>query len=72
MNETLREQITQYDALVQTYHALDEQIDTLLEAHEGHSDNMSDASMAKYRELARERDTVFNQMWTLEQILFTD
>lgn len=72
MNKSLREQITQYDELVRAYHALDERIDTLLDAHDGHSDNMSDASMARYRELARERDTVFNQMRTLEQVLFAD
>ncbi|MGJ3238205.1 MAG: hypothetical protein ACFE0Q_05815 [Anaerolineae bacterium] len=71
MNDMLQ-QITRYNELVQAYEALDEQIDALLHAHHGHSENMSDASRTQYRELARQRDDLFNQMRTMEQTLFAD
>jgi len=72
MSDDMRQQITQYDQLVQKYHALDEQIDNLLHAHQGHSENLSDSSRQKYRQLARERDDIFNQMRTMEQELFSE
>lgn len=72
MSNNMLQQVTQYNELVQVYHALDEKIDNLLHAHQGHSENLTDESREKYRELARERDDIFNQMRTMEQTLFTD
>ena len=72
MSDNMLQQVTQYNELVQQYHALDEQIDDLIHAHQGHSENMSDESREAYRQLARERDDVFNQMRTMEQTLFAE
>lgn len=72
MSEDMRRQVTDYNELVQQYHALDEQIDNLIHAHDGHSENMTEQSREQYRQLARERDNLFNQMRTIEQDLFVD
>lgn len=72
MTNDMLQQVTEYDELVKRYHALDEQIDKLLNEHQGHSENMSDSAMAHYRALARDRDDVFNAMRAMEQQLFTD
>lgn len=72
MSDNMLQQVTRYNELVQEYHALDEKIDTLIDAHQGHSENMSDESRETYRQLARERDDVFNQMRTMEQTLFNE
>lgn len=72
MSQDLQHQAAQYNALVQQYHALDERIDELLEAHEGHSDNMTDAARAQYRTMAHQRDELLNAMWALELELFPD
>ena len=52
--------------------AIDEQIDDLIHAHQGHSENMSDESRETYRQLARQRDDILNQMRTMEQTLFNE
>ncbi|GAB5489996.1 MAG: hypothetical protein Phog2KO_02110 [Phototrophicaceae bacterium] len=72
MSNDMREQVTHYNELVQQYHALDEQIDDLIHAHDGHSENMTDESRQQYRQLARERDDLFSQMRTIERDLFSD
>ena len=72
MSDNMLQEVTRYNELVQQYHALDEQIDNLIHAHQGHSENMTDESRATYRQLARQRDDVFNQMRTMEQSLFTE
>ena len=72
MTNDMLQQVTRYNELVQRYHDLDEKIDTLLEAHQGHSENMSDASRDEYRQLARQRDDIQNEMRTMEQTLFTE
>ncbi|MEO1286580.1 MAG: hypothetical protein AAFV93_02340 [Chloroflexota bacterium] len=72
MSNNMLEQVTRYNDLVQQYHDLDEQIDTLLEVHHGHSENMTDSTRQTYRNLARQRDDIQNQMREMEQILFTE
>jgi hypothetical protein len=72
MTNDMLQLVEKYNQLVQQYHALDEQIDTLLHDHQGHSENMSDAAMQQYRTLARERDDIFNAMRAMEQDLFTE
>ncbi len=72
MSDNMLQEVTHYNELVQQYHALDEQIDDLIHAHQGHSENMSDESRETYRQLARERDDIFNQMRTMEQTLFAE
>ncbi|MEM9952519.1 MAG: hypothetical protein AAF846_13005 [Chloroflexota bacterium] len=72
MTNNMLEQVTRYNDLVQQYHDLDEQIDTLLEVHHGHSENMTDSIRQTYRNLARQRDDIQNQMREMEQILFAE
>ena len=54
------------------YEALDEEIDQLLTAHGGGTEHMTEADQARYRELARKRDDVLNEMRILEQELHLD
>lgn len=72
MSKDIRQQVIVYNELVQQYHALDEQIDDLIHAHDGHSENMTEQSREQYRQLARKRDDLFSQMRTIEQELFAD
>lgn len=68
----IQQQVEQYNALVDQYHALDSEIDTLLTDHHGYTENMTSDDMARYRKLARERDDLFNAMRVLGQNLFVD
>ena len=61
-----------YNHLVQEYKTLDKQIDQLLTEHQGHTENMSHEAMQQYRNLARERDDLFNAMRAMEHDLFSD
>lgn len=72
MTNDIQQQVTQYNELVNQYHELDEEIDTLLTSYHGHTENMPPEAISQYRELARERDDVFNAMRTMEQQLFSD
>lgn len=72
MSDDMREQVARYDDLVAKYHELDELIDTLIHEAAGHSENMSEESRERYRQLARQRDEVLNQMREMEQELFSD
>ncbi|NDJ59821.1 MAG: hypothetical protein GYB67_01780 [Chloroflexi bacterium] len=62
-------QVQNYRNVVLRYEALDEQIDRLLMAHNGNSDQLSAAERAEYRQLARQRDELFNEMRFMEQVL---
>ncbi len=59
-------QAQQYQKLVLAYEALDQKIDALMESVGGHSENMSPADLATYRQLAQERDELYNQMKEIE------
>jgi predicted nucleic acid-binding Zn-ribbon protein len=63
------DRVQAYQKIVLEYEALDEQIDTLLAKHDGATEKMSAATLAQYRDLARRRDDVYNQMKALEQQL---
>jgi len=64
--------VQQYRKLVLVYEALDEEIGQLILASGGHTDQMSPETMARYRNLARRRDDVENDMRSLEQELQID
>jgi hypothetical protein len=64
--------VQQYRKLVLIYEALDEEIDQLIMANGGFSEKMSPETMARYRDLAKRRDEVQNDMRTLEQELQID
>jgi|FLYN01.1.fsa_nt_gi hypothetical protein len=65
-------QVQKYRKMVLLYEALDEEIDELIMANGGGTENMSEADLARYRELARKRDEVLNEMRILEQELHLD
>jgi hypothetical protein len=62
----------EYQKSVLAYEALDEQIDSLLQARGGASENLSDEDYAHYRELADLRDLAYNRMKTLERGLLDE
>lgn len=64
--------VQQYQALVAHYEALDEEIDALLMAHGGHTEDMPYIDLARYRRLARERDDLESEIRDLEQQLNLD
>jgi len=72
MSDEMRQRVAEYQRLVERYQQLDEEIDALLTAHQGHTENMSDEAMVQYRALARQRDDVFNAMRAMEQTLFNE
>jgi hypothetical protein len=61
-----------YRKLVLLYEALDSEIDALIMAHGGSSEQMTDADRARYRDLAKKRDEVQNEMRLLEHELDLD
>ena len=64
--------VQNYRKLVLLYEALDSEIDTLIMAHGGSSEQMTDDDRARYRDLAAKRDEVQNEMRLLEQELDLD
>lgn len=64
--------VQRYRELVGDYESLDTRIDDLIMRHDGGTESMSEADFAAYRELARRRTEVQNQMRILEQQLEID
>lgn len=64
--------VQQYQVLVLRYEELDTQIDDLIMANDGSMENMSDAELQQYRQLAQQRSEVRNDMRILEQQLSID
>lgn len=64
--------VQRYQQIVLQYEALDEQIDALIMEYGGGSENMPPDAYARYRDLARQRDELFNEMRELEQLLDID
>jgi hypothetical protein len=69
--EMLR-RVQEYRKLVLIYEALDSQIDALIMAHGGASEKMPEDVRARYKELARKRDDIQNEMRLLEQQLLDE
>ncbi len=61
--------VQRYQKLVEAYEALDSQIDELVSESRGRAAQMSDADLNHYRELARKRSELLNDMRLLEQQL---
>jgi hypothetical protein len=59
-----------YRNTVLMYEQAHAQISKMVDANRG--DNMSEADLAHYRELARHRDELFNEMMLMEQQLSED
>ena len=61
--------VRRYRQLVEAYEALDGEIDELLTGARGKTERMSAADLRQYRELARKRTELLNDMRQLEQAL---
>jgi len=61
--------VQQYQVLVEAYEALDRRIDEFVSAIRVPRDEMSAADLRRYRELARQRAELLNDMRLLEQQL---
>jgi hypothetical protein len=65
----VRAAIVYYQQVVHSYEALDERIDALLASYGGNVDQMSDTDKQHYREMARQRDELQNELRILEHDL---
>jgi hypothetical protein len=61
-----REQAQTYRSLVLRYEEIGNQIQALIDKHNGHSENMSPEDMGVYRQLAEQRDELYNQIKDIE------
>lgn len=61
--------IQEYRKIVLLYEALDREIDDLIMAHGGFPEKMPPEALTRYRELARRRDDLQNEMRSIEQEL---
>lgn len=64
-----RAKVEAYRRIVLEYEALDEAIDRLIMEYGGQADKMPSEALERYRNLARQRDDVQNEMRVLEQQL---
>lgn len=64
-----RQQVEEYRQLVLRYEALDEEIDDFLASQGGKLDEMTEADLDHYRQMARQRDDLLNDMRALEHQL---
>jgi hypothetical protein len=63
------DRVQAYQKIVLDYEALDEEIDAFLAKHGGATERMSEEDLKRYRDLARRRDVIYNEMKALEQQL---
>ena len=68
----LLQQVQHYRKVVLMYEALDKEIDTLIMAYGGASENMPPEEHERYRDMARQRDELLNEMRTIEQQLLDE
>ena len=71
-DDDLLSKVQDYRRIVLAYEDLNRQISELLTANAGSTDKMSSADRERYRQLARQRDEVQNEMRWLEQQLLDD
>jgi hypothetical protein len=64
--------VQEYRKIVLLYEALDKQIDDLIMTYGGVMEKMPPEALTRYRELARQRDDMQNDMRALEQELQID
>ena len=67
-----KEKVQQYRKLVLQYEELNKQIDELIMSYGGATENMPPEALERYRELARQRADVHNEIRFLEQELMED
>lgn len=65
-------EVQEYRKIVLMYEAVDAEIDRLIMAHNGSSENLSAADRERYIHLAHQRDELFNEMHLLERRLLSE
>ncbi len=65
-------EVMEYRKLVLLYEAIDAEIDKLIMMHGGRSEDLPDADRERYRDLARKRDDLQNEMRAMEQRLLDE
>lgn len=61
-----------YRNLVLQYEAMHAGINALFQTHPGGTETMTERELAQYRDMARQRDELLNEMRLLEQQLLDD
>lgn len=64
--------VQEYRRLVLEYEASHAEVNALIHAHQGNTENMSQEALARYRALARQRDELLNEIRWLEMQLLDD
>ena len=72
VSDDSQDKLKRYREIVLQYEQLDEEIDALIMASDGIPDQMSSEDRARYRDLARRRDEIQNEMRWLESQLMDD
>ncbi len=71
-SENLNPSVQQYRDAVLAYEAANAEVDQLIAEHRGGTEAMSEADLARYRELARRRDELSSELRWMEQQLLDD
>ena len=71
-DDTTKGQVERYRLLVLSYEKLDKEIDELIMSYGGGTEKMPPEALAHYRDLARQRTDVQNDILWLEQRLMGD
>lgn len=71
-DKDMKHAVQEYRKIVLLYEAVDQQIDQLFSKHRGGTDKMSEEELTRYRQLARQRDELLNEMRIWEQHLLID
>lgn len=71
-NNEILQQVVLYQKLVEQYEALNDRIQKMLDNVGGDTRKFSPAEFQHYRQTARERDEVFNEVRVLQRQLMDD
>ena len=71
-DDDTRAQVERYRLLVLSYEKLDKEIDDLIMSYGGGTGKMPPEALERYRELARQRADIHNEIRWLEQKLMGD
>lgn len=71
-NDDMKAKVEAVRRLRIAYEAVDEEIDALLDAHGGEKTKLPEPEHDTYRQLARQRDELLNEIQILEQQLFAE
>jgi len=71
-HDDLLDQVKIYQRKVLEYEAINDDINALIMANSGRSEDMSDDDLKRYRELAHKRDEMLHEIRWLEQQLLND